>query len=214
MDFREGLRYVRRDRVLAAVFVVAAGWGLGNGAARALYSIFGARLGEQAAAGWGASVGMVAERPTDFGISVLFVAMGLGGLMGAALAKRLNSGDGLDVRMGRSLLLDGCGLFALGLMPSLWSAALVLWARELNFAIWWTAQQTIVMRRTEDAFAGRVFASFETLTTLMMVGSMLVSGAVADAAGIRPVAVVAGTIVILSGGLWFVLRKKNHGWTG
>src|SRR5206468_3291607 len=39
-DFREGLRYVKRDSVLAAAFVVAAGWGLGNGAARALYSIF------------------------------------------------------------------------------------------------------------------------------------------------------------------------------
>ncbi len=46
-EFREGLRYVRRDALLSGVFIVAAGWGLGNGAARALYSIFGARLGEQ-----------------------------------------------------------------------------------------------------------------------------------------------------------------------
>jgi len=56
-DFREGLRYVKGDRVLAAVFVVAGGWGLGNGTARALYSLFGARLGEQAALGWGACLG-------------------------------------------------------------------------------------------------------------------------------------------------------------
>lgn len=210
-DFREGLRYVRRDRVLAAVFVVAGGWGLGNGAARALYSLFGAALGEQAAARWGASVSAVAERPTDFGISVLFVAMGLGGVLGAPLARRFNSGavEGLGARMGRSLTLDGCGLLLFSLTPNLFGAAALLVAREMNFAIWWTAQQTLLMRRTEDAFAGRVFASYETLTTLMMVGSMLVSGAAADRLGMRAVAAGGGTVIMLSGLLWFALRRRR-----
>ena len=211
-DFREGLRYVRRDNVLSAVFVAAAGWGLGNGAARALYSIFGARLGEQAAAGWGAGVRAVAERPTDFGISVLFVAMGVGGVLGAPLARRFNRGapGDLGARMGRSLTLDGCGLLLFSFMPNLLGAAVVLIAREMNFAIWWTAQQTLVMRRTDDRFAGRVFASFETLTTLMMVGSILVSGEVADRLGIRPVAAGGGSVVILSGLLWFILRRRDE----
>ncbi|HEX8686241.1 MAG TPA: hypothetical protein VF654_07050, partial [Pyrinomonadaceae bacterium] len=80
-----------------------------------------------------------------------------------------------------------------------------------NFAIWWTAQQTLLMRRTEDAFAGRVFASYETLTTLMMVGSMLASGAAADRVGIRPVAACAGGVVVLSGLSWFVLRRRGGG---
>ncbi|HEV7893728.1 MAG TPA: MFS transporter [Pyrinomonadaceae bacterium] len=211
-EFHEGLRYVRRDGVLSAVFVAAAGWGLGNGAARALYSIFGARLGEQAAAGWGAGVRAVAERPTDFGISVLFVAMGLGGVLGAPLARRFNRGGSGDLgaRMGRSLTLDGAGLLLFSFMPNLLGAAVVLIAREMNFAIWWTAQQTLVMRRTEDRFAGRVFASFETLTTLMMVGSILVSGEVADRLGIRPVAAGGGSVVILSGLLWFILRRRDE----
>ncbi|MDT7808537.1 MAG: hypothetical protein QOJ70_2350 [Acidobacteriota bacterium] len=210
-DFREGLRYVKRDAVLASVFIVAAGWGLGNGAARALYSIFGARLGERVAVGWGASVPAITERPTDFGISVLFVAMGLGGVLGAPLARRFNRGavEGLGARMGRSLVFDGAGLLVFSLMPNLFGAAAVLVAREMNFAIWWTAQQTLLMRRTKDAFAGRVFASYETLTTLMMVGSILVSGAAADRAGIRAVAAGGGGVVILSGLLWFVLRRGD-----
>ena len=212
-EFRGGLRYVGRDRVMAAVFVVAAGWGLGNGAARALYSIFGARLGEEAVGGWGAGARQLVERPTDFGISVLFVAMGVGGVLGAPLARRLASGgvEGLGARMGRSLFLDGCGLLLFSLMPSLWGAALVLVAREMNFAIWWTAQQTILMHRTEDAFAGRVFASYETLTTLMMVGAMLASGAAADRLGIRAVAAAGGSVIILSGLCWFVLRRRRRG---
>ena len=211
-EFREGLRYVRRDRVLSAVFVAAAGWGLGNGAARALYSIFGARLGEQAAAGWGAGVRAVAERPTDFGISVLFVAMGLGGVLGAPLARRFNRGTpgDLGARMGRSLTLDGAGLLLFSFMPNLLGAAVVLIAREMNFAIWWTAQQTLLMRRTEDAFAGRVFASYETLTTLMMVGSMLVSGAAADRLGMRAVAAGGGAVIMMSGLFWFALRRRNR----
>jgi MFS family permease len=211
VDFRDGLRYVRRDSVLAATFVVAAGWGLGNGAARALYSIFGAQLGVQAAGGWGAGVHFITERPTDFGISVLFVAMGLGGVLGAPLARRFNRGavEGLGTRMGRSLTLDGCGLLIFSVMPNLFGAAAVLVAREMNFAIWWTAQQTLLMRRTEDAFAGRVFASYETLTTLTMVGSILVCGEVADRVGIRPVAAAGGSVIILSGLLWFVLRRRG-----
>lgn len=211
-DFREGLRYVRRDGVLTAVFIVAGGWGLGNGAARALYSIFGAQLGEQAVKSWGAGFRTIVERPTDFGISALFVAMGVGGVLGAPLARRFNQGTtrGLGARMGRSLTFDGCGLALFSFMPGLLGAALVLVAREMNFAIWWTAQQTLVMKRTEDAFAGRVFASFETLTTLTMVGSILVCGEVADYVGIRPVAGVGGSVVILSGLLWFILRRRSE----
>ncbi|HEU4595530.1 MAG TPA: MFS transporter [Pyrinomonadaceae bacterium] len=209
-EFREGLRYVRRDALLSGIFIVAAGWGLGNGAARALYSIFGARLGEEEIMSWGAGARALIERPTDFGISVLFVAMGLGGVLGAPLARRFNraGGSGLGSRMGRSLFLDGCGLALFSLMPNLWGAALVLVAREMNFAIWWTAQQTIMMKRTEDAFAGRVFASYETLTTLTMVGSILVSGAAADRVGIRVVAAGGGSVVILSGLFWFLLRRR------
>ncbi|MDX6271959.1 MAG: hypothetical protein QOD28_3182 [Acidobacteriota bacterium] len=202
-EFREGLRYVRRDGVLSAVFIVAAGWGLGNGVARALYSVFGARLGELTASGW-------AARPRDFGISVLFVAMGAGGVLGAPLARRVNaSGDSLGARMGRSLVLDGCGLALFAAMPNLWTASLVLIAREMNFAIWWTAQQTLVMRRTDNAYAGRVFASYETLTTLMMVSSMYAAGAGADAFGIRPVAAAGGFVIAFSGLLWFLLRRKK-----
>jgi len=203
-DFRAGLLYVRGQPVLWAILIVSAGWGLGNGVARALYSIFGARLGV-------AAVGSLLQRPTDFGISILFVAMGLGGLAGAPLARRFNSatGDTLGSRMGRSMIFDGCGLVLFSLMPTLWGAALVLVAREINFAIWWTAQQTIIMTRTDDLYSGRVFALYETSTTLMMVGSMLASGAAADTYGITPVAAAGGVVIALSGLLWFWLRPRD-----
>jgi MFS family permease len=205
VDFREGLAYVRGTSVLSALFIVAAGWGLGNGVARALYSVFGAHLGEKAAAG-------LVARPTDFGISVLFIAMGLGGVIGAPIARRFNAGAGeaLGSRMGRSMFFDGCGLALFSLMPNLLGASLVLIAREANFAIWWTAQQTIIMSRTEDRYGGRVFASYETLTTLMMVGSMLISGPAADAYGIKLVALAGGLVVIMSGLLWFLLRRRQR----
>lgn len=204
-DFLEGLRYVRSKKVLSAIFMVAAGWGLGNGVARALYSIFGARLGIAAVEG-------LITRPTDFGISVLFIAMGLGGIIGAPIARRFNSaaGNTLGRRMGRSMIFDGFGLALFSLMPNLWVAALVLVAREINYAIWWTAQQTIIMSSTDDRYCGRVFASYETLTMLMMVGAMLASGAAADRFGIRPVAATGGAVIALSGILWFVLRRRRN----
>ncbi len=204
-DFRDGLRYVRSQDVLRALFVVGAGWGLGNGVARALYSIFGARFGLASAEG-------LVERPTDFGISVLYAAMGLGGVIGSPLARRSNAGGGsaLASRMGRSMIFDGCALMLFTLMPSLWSAAAVLVVRDINFSIWWTAKQTIIMSRTDDRYAGRVFASYETLTMLMMVGAMLAAGASADRYGIRPVAALGGLTVALSGAAWFLLRRRQR----
>lgn len=204
-DFRDGLRFVRRDKMLTAVFIVAAGWGLGNGAARAVYSIFGAHLGEAWANG-------AIANPKDFGISVLFVAMGVGGVLGAPLARRFNTGASerkLGAQMTRSMIFDGAALAVFALMPGLWSAAFVLVVREMNFAVWWTAQQTMIMHHTDDQFGGRVFAAYETLTTLMMVGAMLVSGVAADKFGVSPVAVVGGVVVLLSGTLWFALIRRR-----
>ncbi len=87
----------------------------------------------------------------------------------------------------------------------------MLGVREINYAVWWSAQATIIMQCTDDRFSGRVFASYETLTTLTMLGSMFASGAAADRYGIRPVAFVAGLIVAASGALWFLLRRKHQG---
>lgn len=205
-ETRAGWRYVRGDATLTAIFIIAAGWGLGNGAARALYSIFGARLGVEAATG-------IVERPADFGISVLFVAMGLGGVAGAPLARRFaltTKSNHLGTLMGRSLILDGGALAVFSLMPSLWSACLMLIVREINYAVWWSAQATLIMQRTDDRFSGRVFAAHETLTMLTMLGSMFAAGAAADAYGIRPIAFVAGLIVAASGAVWFLRRRKRE----
>lgn len=203
-DFREGLSYVKNINVLFVIFIVAGGWGLGNGAARATYSLFGAYLGESAVKG-------LVNNPTEFGISVLFVAMGLGGVLGAPLARRFSSAGQAktESRMWRSIFFDGCGLAVFSFAPSLWVGAFILILREMNFAIWWTAQQTIMMSQTEDRFAGRVFASFETITTLTMVGSMLLCGIAADKYGIAPVAFIGGIIIALSSLSWLFLRKKS-----
>ncbi|HYP54316.1 MAG TPA: MFS transporter [Pyrinomonadaceae bacterium] len=202
VDFRDGLRYVRGDHVVASVFAVCALWGLGSGAGRAVYSLFGAWLGAREMAGW-------VERPTDFGISVLFVAMGLGGTLGAPAARRINqsAGGALERHLGRSMVFDGAGLALLAFVPNLWGASLVLVLREINFAVWWTAQQTLLMKRTDDRFAGRVFATFETVVTLMMVGAMLASGLAADTYGFRVVAAAGGACVVVAGLLWFLLRR-------
>jgi hypothetical protein len=204
VEFREGLRYVRRNDLLTSIFIVAAGWGLGNGVARSLYSIFGARLGE-------AAVGGLISRPTDFGNSVLYSAMGLGGILGALVVRRFDAAaeNSLASRMGRSIIFDGCSLVLFALMPNLWGAALMLVFREINYTLWKTAQQTIMMSRTDDLYGGRVFASYETLTTLMMTGSMLASGVAADIYGIKPVTAAGGCVIALSGALWFLLRRRK-----
>jgi predicted MFS family arabinose efflux permease len=138
--------------------------------------------------------------------------MGLGGVLGALVVRRFDAGaeDRLTSRMGRSIIFDGCSLALFALMPSLWSAALCLIFREINYTLWKTAQTTVMMSRTDDAYGGRVFASYETLTTLMMTGSMLASGVAADIYGIKPVTATGGIVIALSGVLWFMLRRRRR----
>ena len=126
--------------------------------------------------------------------------MGLGGVLGAPLARRFNSAVGRAWARGLAArwCSTGGGLAAFSLMPSLWGAAAVLVAREINFAIWWTAQQDHPDKRTEEPSPGRI-ASYETLTTLMMVGSILASGAGRRPRRHPPVAAVGGSVVILAG---------------
>jgi MFS family permease len=203
-DFVEGLAYVRDKEILRTVFIVVAVWGLGNGCARAIYSIAGAELGSQ--------LDRFTANPSEFGISLLFIAIGVGGLIGAPLSRRYRttSAGFLERRMGRSMIIDGFSLLSFSFIFNVWIASAILAFRELNFALWWTAQQTILMNSSEERFRGRVFASYETLTTFCLILSMLVAGKACDLYGYNFVACAGGLVIIVSGLLWFLLRLMER----
>ena len=190
-DVREGIAAVRRHPSLPALVLLPAGWALGTGAARVVYSLYGAALGQDAMAEW-------VRNPRDFGIAVLYAAMGAGALLGTFLARRLagRPPQALVRALGNAVLLDGAGLAAFSLSHTLGFAAAVLCIRETGYALWLTSQQTLVMLLTPDAVRGRVFAAQESLATLAMMLSMLAAGPAIDRFGLPAVTLTAGATIV------------------
>jgi hypothetical protein len=59
------------------------------------------------------------------------------------------------------------------------------------------------MRETEDAMRGRVFATYETISALLMMTTMVLAGPAIDRIGYGIVTTMAGSLIVITGILWF-----------
>ncbi|HOM80663.1 MAG TPA: MFS transporter [Armatimonadota bacterium] len=209
-DIVEGFVAVRRHPALRGLLFLPAAWALGTGAARILYSLYGASLGLE-------TMGELVRNPRDFGIAILYAAMGTGAVAGTFLARRMATRPAEDLvrAIPRALFVDGLGLAALSIVPNLAGAFIVLLIREVGYALWWTSHQTAVMLLAPDTMRGRVFAAQESLMTLALLLSMLTAGPAVDQGGLRAVALAAGGIIIAASilfALWSrTLPRKEPG---
>jgi predicted MFS family arabinose efflux permease len=202
-DIVEGFAAVRRHPALRGLLFLPAGWALGTGAARILYSLYGATLGLE-------TMGELVRNPRDFGIAILYAAMGAGAVAGTLLARRLATRTAEDLvrAIPPALFVDGLGLAALSAAPNLAGAVIVLLVREVGYALWWTSHQTAVMLLAPDRVRGRVFASQESLMTLALLLSILTAGPAVDQGGLQAVALAAGGIIIAAS-LLFALWSRT-----
>ena len=113
----EVLHYARRDHRVLALIGVKAGFGLAAGVL-ALIPVFGVDVFERG----------------EIGVGALMAARGIGALVGPFLGHRV-SGEGhrhLFGAIGVALAVFGVSYMALGLAPTLWVAAIVIFAAHLG----------------------------------------------------------------------------------
>jgi len=201
-EFREGLAYVKSVPIVLAIMWLTAGWSFGNGSARVVYPLFGAAFAKSL------------HKADDFGISILYVAMGTGSVIGTIVVARFLRLEKTDLTktIAIAVIWDGLCLTLFSFMKNLWLGAFLLMCRDIGFAVWRSAQQTELMRETEDAMRGRVFATYETISALLMMSTMVLAGPAIDRIGYGIVTTVAGSLIVITGILWFlrvVLSKSG-----
>jgi MFS family permease len=196
-DSVEGLRYVwRRPRVLALLLVKPA-WGLGGGILT-LLPVFGEKI-------------FPVRGSAAMGMSVLYVARGLGTAVGPMLTRRFYSEtrEKMQRAIGLSFILAGVFYISFGSSVSFTLALVWLSVAHMGGSVLWVFSTVLLQSSVEDEFRGRVFAAELMLLTLAMAASNYATGKALDRFQISPrtITVAIGLFFILPGLLWLLTRR-------
>jgi MFS family permease len=196
-DTLEGLRYVgKRPRVMALLLVKPA-WGLGGGILT-LLPVFGEKIFPVAGS-------------AALGMSVLYVARGLGTAVGPMFTRRFYSDtrQRMQRAIGFSFIIAGIFYIAFGTTKSFALVLLFVAVAHMGGSILWVFSTVLLQTSVEDNFRGRVFAAELMLMTLAMAASNYVTGEALDRFNVSPraVAVAIGILFMLPGVLWFLTRR-------
>lgn len=189
----EVLHYARRDHRVLALIGVKAGFGLAAGVL-ALIPVFGVDVFERG----------------EIGVGTLMAARGIGAFVGPFLGHRV-SGEGhrhLFGAIGVALAVFGVSYMALGLAPTLWVAAIVIFAAHLGGGAQWVLSTFGLQVLVPDHIRGRVFAVDFAMITLSLAVSSVVAAAVADSAGPRRAALLVGAMAVVWSVVWSWLTRE------
>jgi len=197
-DFWHGLRYMgARSPVLRLLSVKAWSAGVGGGLL-ILFALFAERLFQAGAMGMG----------------ILYMARGLGAMLGPLLARRFVGET--PAAMARTLsvafFISASFHLTFAYMPTLWLAATALFLATMAANVLWVFSSTLLQLSVPDAYRGRVFATDFALFTIVMSVSTFGTGWSLDhsAATSRTLAAILGGLLFLPGLLWLptTLRRQ------
>lgn len=188
----DGWRYLRRRPAVGRMALAKAAWGVGGGGLVLALALVGDRLFP--------GVGTT-------GIGVLFAARGVGTGIGPILARALFRDERRwPTVLGACVIASGLGYFAIAasLDTRLAVVALVVFAHAASGA-GWVLSTTLLQRRTEDAFRGRVFATDWLFVTLVESVSIATASILlaADVPLARVIGILA-TVQVAVGIVWLL----------
>ena len=192
----EGACYVKAHPRVAALLMVKSGWAL-SGGILVMLTVFGEQVFSDNGQG---------------GLSgVLFSMRGLGAAVGPIVAWRL-FGEGINPMrraIGAAFFISSVSYLLFSQSPNIILAAVCVFFGHIGGAIQWVFSTTLLHRRVEDRFRGRVFAAEMALLTLVLSMSTWCTGQALDM-GINPRTIVMALAVLflLPGTGWLVYLKS------
>jgi MFS family permease len=197
-SFREGLRFLRRNRRAAAALLVKFGTSLGN--IDTLLTIYGTQL-------------FVLGIGGQLSLGIMYSAFGVGAVAGPILLNRFN--DGSVAAMRRLIILGFIwvvlGWIALGSASSLLIVCAALVLRAMGGSANWTYSTVIIQKLVPDGYLGRMFSIDMGLFYLATVLSTVTHGSLVDALGQENIRLIAfGTTVVslIPLLIWVVLTRR------
>ncbi len=190
-DFWHGLRYMgSRPNVLRLLSVKAWSAGVGGGLL-VLFALFAEGIFQAGALGMG----------------TLYMARGLGAMLGPLLARRLvgETPEAMMRTISLAFFISASFHLAFASMPTLWLAAAALVPATMAANVLWVFSSTLLQLSVPDAYRGRVFSTDFALLTVVMSVSTFVTGWSLDhsAATPRTLAAILGGLLFLPGLCWF-----------
>ncbi|HVB08866.1 MAG TPA: MFS transporter [Bacillota bacterium] len=190
-----GLAYVRRRAQLVGLFTTAFVYCLGVGALTVIDVIFISRV--------------LHLHPEAVGI--LYLANGVGAFGGSVLmlvaGTRLVGHYHQLVRW--PVVANGCALLVYALAPSLHVAMVAVGAVGFLFSIALASFITLIQLSAEDRMMGRVMSLCNMTVAAGLLISLAWGGALADLLGVRQVIGTGAVIIVLCGGLNFLLVRQT-----
>jgi MFS family permease len=194
-DFLDGMAYIRANTFVRGLILVNIGWATGGGMINLLYDRIGGHIFVAGAGDRG-----------DWSVATLYTAGGIGLFIGMLLARRAGTWTSDERRAGRfigwSLFLYGVLFAAAGVMPTLYSMAILLAASRVVIGMEFGVQETFMMRVLPDHVRGRVFTTDRSLELGMMTVSMTAGGWLLNVIDPRSLMIIAGLLSASPGVIW------------
>jgi MFS family permease len=201
-DIREGWSYIVRNPLIAALVAFNILWALGGGANGLVFD----RLGAVVLA---AREGL----QPDEAVSVLYTASGIGLFIGMLIARRVGAHIELHKVtagfMGWSIVAYGLLFASIGLMPSLWLVAVMVFLSHIILSVEFAVHITLLMTLLPDRLRGRVSITDRAAEILVMSLSMVVAGWSLRYFSPRTLAIAAGLLSISPGIMWLTLFARG-----
>ncbi|HEX5940421.1 MAG TPA: MFS transporter [Dehalococcoidia bacterium] len=128
----------------------------------------------------------------DSGVGFLNAALGVGGLIGAALAISLVDRDRLGPFVGLGLVLWGLPIAGIGVVPELVAALLALVLVGIGNSVLDVAGLSLVQRATPGHVLGRVFGVIEAMAVLFVAAGAILTPLLVELLGVQGALVAVG----------------------
>lgn len=186
------LRFARQSRFLAALLLSKTMFGVGTGVILML-AVFGRDV----------------FHGGDVGIGILFAARGLGALIGPFAARAIVGVNDRGIIRGilGSVILVAIAYALFPLAPTIWVAALLVFAGHLGGGAQWMLSTYGLQRAAPDEIRGRIFSFDYGLVTLTISVSTILAGVLSEylAPAVAVWAMVA--LIALAGSAWTLFTR-------
>ncbi|MFI9786963.1 MFS transporter [Kitasatospora sp. NPDC051984] len=150
---------------------------------------------------------------SPFGYGALMSVGAVGGLLGAAVAPRLQARFSSSVLLRTGLVLETLTHVGLALAGSAWVAGAVLWMFGVHGAVWMNVDRTLVQRSVPDELRGRVMSVFMALAVGGSALGALLGGPLARAFGLTgPFWFSAAVMAVLTLFAWRPFSRSIDGY--
>ncbi len=183
-DLKQGLRYLKKSRVLSSALVQLT----------ILYCVFAAL--SVLAIGLTDKIGL---KPTQFGF--LLAAAGVGLTFGAAILGQWGDRFRHQPLPLYGFIGMGLVLMLFSFISSLWLGLLLSLLLGVGAALVGVPMQTLIQLQTPPEMRGKVFGVQNNVINIALSLPLAIAGLLADAVGLRQVLVGMGLVVIVAG-LW------------